>query len=285
MAINSKDIIRLTEIGEGAKDGLPLLEYRIATNLDKPMKVNQIYKIMIEKYPKDYIDGSLNFYKNIELLESKKIIEKVKENKSELDFTDFFNSHHEEVEMTTILSDQVDIIKGDDKKRRSERRKDRWFSIQKSQDEDHSLEITREKNKKFNYSGISTFFSKKDDDEIYMPINNPFTVNDDDKPLQKSSKKRKDNDVPKKLEYSSENKDGIKISLIESQEVKPKINQKDRTRERLNKKEREKYRKEVTSEKLFKGDKKKYKKLSEEENKIKLYFSLLVKKIKSIFEK
>lgn len=251
MTLKSKDIIKLTDIGERIKDSLPLFEYRIAENLIEPMRVNQIYKKVIEKYPNDYIGGSLNFYKNIEILESKKIIEKFHEEKVD-NFSDYFNEKLTSVEMSTILDDNVDIVDKKDILRKENRRTDRWFQLNKNKfnNEDDGLEIKKDKTKKLNYRHLAHLDLKSNgEEEIYIPIDNPFAAREN---LEDGVETIT---VMKKI-HSNENNEGMVISFIKEEKVVvPAKDKKSKTRT-----DREKYKKLIQKEQF--GDKK-YKKLKE----------------------
>ncbi len=272
MALKSKDVIKLTDIGERIKDSLPLFEYRIAENLIEPMRVNQIYKKVIEKYPNDYIGGSLNFYKNIEILESKKIIEKVIEEKND-NFSDYFNDKLTSVEMSTIVDDNVDIIDKKDILRKENRRTARWFQLNKNKfnNEDDGLEIKKDKNKKLNYSHFSHLDLKSNgegEDDIYIPIENPFLAREN------SDDEVETITVMKKI-HSNENNEGMVISFIKEEKViVPKV----KNKKSKNRSDREKYKKAIQLEQF--GDKK-YKKLKE--SKLDAIFKL--KKIKDWLKK
>lgn len=272
MALKSKDVIKLTDIGERIKDSLPLFEYRIAENLIEPMRVNQIYKKVIEKYPNDYIGGSLNFYKNIEMLESKKIIEKVIEEKND-NFSDYFNDKLTSVEMSTIVDDNVDIIDKKDILRKENRRTARWFQLNKNKfnNEDDGLEIKKDKNKKLNYSHFSHLDLKSNgegEDDIYIPIENPFLAREN------SDDEVETITVMKKI-HSNENNEGMVISFIKEEKViVPKV----KNKKSKNRSDREKYKKAIQLEQF--GDKK-YKKLKE--SKLDAIFKL--KKIKDWLKK
>lgn len=272
MALKSKDVIKLTDIGERIKDSLPLFEYRIAENLIEPMRVNQIYKKVIEKYPNDYIGGSLNFYKNIEILESKKIIEKVIEEKND-NFSDYFNDKLTSVEMSTIVDDNVDIIDKKDILRKENRRTARWFQLNKNKfnNEDDGLEIKKDKNKKLNYSHFSHLDLKSNgegEDDIYIPIENPFLAREN------SDDEVETITVMKKI-HSNENNEGMVISFIKEEKViVPKV----KNKKSKNRFDREKYKKAIQLEQF--GDKK-YKKLKE--SKLDAIFKL--KKIKDWLKK
>ena len=272
MALKSKDVIKLTDIGERIKDSLPLFEYRIAENLIEPMRVNQIYKKVIEKYPNDYIGGSLNFYKNIEILESKKIIEKVIEEKNG-NFSDYFNDKLTSVEMSTIVDDNVDIIDKKDILRKENRRTARWFQLNKNKfnNEDDGLEIKKDKNKKLNYSHFSHLDLKSNgegEDDIYIPIENPFLAREN------SDDEVETITVMKKI-HSNENNEGMVISFIKEEKViVPKV----KNKKSKNRSDREKYKKAIQLEQF--GDKK-YKKLKE--SKLDAIFKL--KKIKDWLKK
>lgn len=272
MALKSKDVIKLTDIGERIKDSLPLFEYRIAENLIEPMRVNQIYKKVIEKYPNDYIGGSLNFYKNIEILESKKIIEKVIEEKND-NFSDYFNDKLTSVEMSTIVDDNVDIIDKKDILRKENRRTARWFQLNKNKfnNEDDGLEIKKDKNKKLNYSHFSHLDFKSNgegEDDIYIPIENPFLAREN------SDDEVETITVMKKI-HSNENNEGMVISFIKEEKViVPKV----KNKKSKNRSDREKYKKAIQLEQF--GDKK-YKKLKE--SKLDAIFKL--KKIKDWLKK
>lgn len=251
MALKSKDVIRMTDIGENIKDSLPLFEYRIAENLTEPMKVNQVYKKVIEKYPNDYIGGSLNFYKNIEILESKKIIEKVIIEKNN-NFSNYFNDSFTEVEMSTIADDEVDIVEQSDKLRKETRRTERWFQLNKNKfnNDSDGLEIKQDKEKKLNYKHFSHLDSSNNNEEIYIPIENPFL------PQEEVDEDSETITVLKKV-HSNENNEGMVISFIKEEKVVVPSN---KSKKNKNRTEREKYKKAIQKEQF--GDKK-FKKLKE----------------------
>lgn len=276
MTLKSKDLIQITDIGANIKDSLPLLEYRIAENLTEPMRVNQIYKKVIEKYPNDYLKGSMLFFKNINMLESKRIIEKVIIlDKAEEDLFPYFQDEMSGVDMSTIVDDSVDIIHSGDLERRNGRRNERWFNLNKNNFDENSdgFEIKRAKEKKLNYLNFSKNKSSvENEDEIFIPIDNPFASREID------DLKSEESDTVLKKIHSNENDEGMVISFIQEE----KIVKKDKVSANKVRQDRERYRKAIQKEKL--GNQK-HKKLKEKNIGIIFVAKKIITKIKKMLTK
>lgn len=286
MAFKSKDIIQVTEFGESVKDSLTLLEYRLVNSLTSPMRVSQIYKVIIDKYPNDYFKSSLDFYKTIEVLGSKKVIEKVVlENEDK--FEDLFKEE-DMVEMSTLVSDEVDFINEQEKERRYKRRKERWFSVNKNNysKNEENIEINMQEDKKLNFKHINLINDSSDD--INIPIDNPFYLSDSEKKILEEEKTLKTVSEPSFDEeeglvisfITEENSDKNKKTELSYEEIEKKRKAR-KERQRI-KEEREKYNKKIKKESL---SDKKYVKLREERNIIKLYAQEFINFLKKILKK
>lgn len=286
MAFKSKDIIQVTEFGESVKDSLTLLEYRLVNSLTSPMRVSQIYKVIIDKYPNDYFKSSLDFYKTIEVLGSKKVIEKVVlENEDK--FEDLFKEE-DMVEMSTLVSDEVDFINEQEKERRYKRRKERWFSVNKNNysKNEENIEINMQEDKKLNFKHINLINDSSDD--INIPIDNPFYLSDSEKKILEEEKTLKTVSEPSFDEeeglvisfITEENSDKNKKTELSYEEIEKKRKAR-KERQRI-KEEREKYNKKIKKESL---SDKKYVKLREERNLIKLYAQEFINFLKKILKK
>lgn len=263
MAFKSKDIVRVTELGENVKETLPLLEYRLLNNLNEPMRVNQIYKLIIDKYPDDYLNSSLEFYKVIELLGSKKLIEKVIIEKEKIE--EIF-IEEEPVEMSTLATDDIDFIDDNEKERKINRRKDRWFLINKNkfQDSEQDLEIKVKKEKHLDYLNIAQWGKK-------TSVKNPFYMSENE---YENSIKEKEG---RKLEAKSrqEKNENMTISFVSPE---PERQKKTKTNNSKARSDREKYKKKMS-------DNKRYLKLKEKNQGFIYIFKDFYYRIKKIFKK
>lgn len=279
MAFKSKDIIRITEMGESLRDQQPLFEFRVLKHLQGNMRVHQIYQVIMDKYPEDYINGSLEFYKVIEVLGSKKLIEKVINKKEIEDFERYFINDDDIIEMTTLASDDVDFIGDAEKEKRLKRRKERWFNLNKNNYQDNSdLEIKVKEKKELNYKHISHV--EKNNDNIDLPLDNPFYMTKEDAERQKNEER---------LKTENDNiQESISFSFVEDDKEadKSKNNNMQKVKQSRSRTDREKYKKKIKE--IHLSDKK-YKKLQEKDQKFMTFvldlLSDLKVKIKKIMKK
>lgn len=286
MAFKSKDVIKVTELGRSVKDTLPLLEYRLVKNLDQPMLVNQIYKKIIDSYPEDYLEGSFEFYKIIELLGSKKIIEKIIIEKEEgKEFNDLFENE-DMVDMSTIATDDVDFIIGEEKERKLLRRKDRWFFMNKNNfnEENEGLEIKVTNSKKLNYRHISKI---EDKENINIPIENPFymteaEIEEERQSREKLIKEEKMLKKERKTEIQNMSFTFDDKQVNDEKHKNTELREANKKARRGTREARTKFNEKIKKEQL---SKKKYKKLREETNVVKLFIEGVIKRIREIIKK
>ena len=170
-------------------------------------------------------------------------------------------------------NDDVDIVAHNDKEKKEHRRTDRWFQLNKNKfnNDADGLEIKQDKEKKLNYRHFSHLEVKSDDDNIYIPIENPFLAHEKH---ENDNEKSETITVLKKL-HSNENNEGMVISFIKEEKILIPV----KAKKTKNRSERERYKKIVQKEQF--GDKK-YVKLKEKNANESIYLKKFKEWVKKI---